>query len=324
MYYYDYPEPENLNKASYCSPPKRGQAMFKTLKKVAIVAALLSPIANVASAATHEVAPGVYSFTPDGGHGYHSMFLVTDDGVAAFETVNSGHATQFVKAIRSITDKPIKYAFHSHNHWDHIGGGKILQALGAETVMHSQAAEYLAANPGRDTSPPDVTWDGDRHDIKMGDATIELHYLGLNHGLGMTVFVIPERGVAYIADLVTPNRVMFSIVPDFNIGEWERTLGEIQELDFDIAVCSHNDLPPEEAIKGCTMEHVAQEEAYIKDLRNAIMAEFEKGTPPFQIPSAVKLPQYEHWNQYEAWLPLNAQRLLLDMWMGPYPWVAPE
>ena len=177
------------------------------------------------------------------------------------------------------------------------------------------------ANPGRDTSTADIVWDGARRDIRLGDVTIELHYLGLNHGLGMTVFVIPERRVAYIADLVTPNRVMFSIVPDFNIGEWERTLGEILALDFDIAVCSHNHLPAEEALKGCTKNHVAEERAFIQDLRNAIFAEFKKGTPPSDIPAVVKLPQYAHWTYYEEWLPLNAQRLLLDLWMGPYPWV---
>ena len=193
-----------------------------------------------------------------------------------------------------------------------------MQEAGAQTVMHSLAADRLAANPGQDTSPPDMVWDGVRRDIALGDVTIQMHHLGLSHGLGMTVFVIPERRVAYIGDLVTPNRVMFSIVPDFNISERERTLGEMMELDFGLAVCSHNDLPAEEAIKGCTMEHVEQERAFIVDLRNAIFAEFKKGTQPFKIPSVVELPQYAHWNHYNDWLPLNAQRLLLDMWMGPY------
>jgi len=37
--------------------------------------------------------------------------------------------------------------------------------------------------------------------------------------------------------------VMFSIVPDFNIREWERSLEEILQLDFDKAVYSHNNKP---------------------------------------------------------------------------------
>ena len=270
------------------------------------------------SGATREIAPGVYSFQFQR---FNSMFVVTDDGVAVFETKNSQHASAMLDAIRSISDQPVTFAFHSHNHWDHIGGAAVMQETGTQTVMHALAAEWLAANPGRDTSTPDVVWDGSRHDVNIGDITVQLHYLGLNHGLGMTVFVIPERRVAYIADLVTPNRVMFSIVPDFNIKEWERSLGEILELDFDIAVCSHNSLPADEVMNGCTKTHVAEERSYIQDLRNAILSEIEKGTPPFQIPSAIKLPKYAHWQQYNEWLALNAQRVMLDLWMGPYPWI---
>ncbi len=83
--------------------------------------------------------------------------------------------------------------------------------------MHEQAAEWVAANPGRDLSTMDIIWEGAQHNFKLGDIAIQSHYLGLNDGLGMTVLVIPERRAAFNADLVTPNRVMFSIVPDFNI-----------------------------------------------------------------------------------------------------------
>lgn len=268
---------------------------------------------------TNEIAPGVYSFS-DGG-GYHSMFMVTDDGVAVFETVNSAHSEAMIESIRDITDQPIMYAMHSHNHWDHASGGAVFQDIGAQTVMHSLAAQYIAANPGQDTSPPDIIWDGNRHDIEIGGLTIEHHYLGLNHGLGMTVFVIPERRVAYIGDLVTPNRVGFNIMPDFNIGEWERSLGEILELDFDVAVCSHTALSAEDAPNGCTKAHVEEERQFIGDLRGAIFAEFQNGTPADQIPGAVELPQYAEWEGYDEWLAMNAWRVMLDIWMGPYPWV---
>jgi len=268
---------------------------------------------------TNEIAPGVYSYSSGGG--YHSMFMVTDDGVAVFETVNSAHGEKMIKAIREITDQPIEYAMQSHNHWDHSSGGGVFQAVGAKTVMHSLAAQYIAAIPGQDTSTPDVVWDGNRLDIEIGGVTVQLHYLGLNHGLGMTVFVIPEKRVAYIGDLVTPNRVGFNIMPDFNIGEWERSLGEILELDFDVAVCSHTALSAEEAPNGCTKTDVEEERQFLIDLRGAIFAEFQKGTPSEQIPASVELPQYAEWKGYDEWLAMNAWRVMLDIWMGPYPWV---
>lgn len=298
--------------------------MLKTFRLAAAVTALVLGLGGGAmaegqgTAITHEIAPGVFSF--DSGGGYHSMFVVTDDGVAAFETINSKHSTAMLAAIASVTDQPVKYALHTHNHWDHASGGKVFQDAGAQTVMHKKANEWVIANPGRDMSTMDIVWDGARRDIPLGDITIQAHYLGLNHGLGMAVFVIPELRVAYIGDLVTPNRVMFSIVPDFNIGEWERSLAEIEALDFDIAVCSHSELPADELKNGCTKAHVTEERMFISDLRNAIFAEFQKGTPANEVPAAVELPQYAHWKHYDDWLELNAQRLLLDIWMGPYPW----
>jgi hypothetical protein len=192
---------------------------------------------------------------------------------------------------------------------------------GAQTVMHKRAADWVEANPGRDTVLPDITWSGDRKDFDMGDFTVSLHYLGLNHGMGLMIFTIPERRAAYIADLVTPNRVMFSVVPDFNIGEWERSLGEILEIDFDIAVCSHNELPIEVAMTGCTRNHVVEERQFIRDLRSAILADFEKGTGFMEISKAVRLPQYSHWVGYEEWLEMNTLRLMTDLWMGPFPWM---
>ena len=266
-----------------------------------------------------EVGNGVYSFTA--GTGNHSMFVVGEESVAVFETFDSSHAQKLLDAVQSVTNKPVTYAFHSHNHWDHASGGQVFEANGAKTVMHDLAAQWVAANPGQDTATPTMIWDGDRLDMDMGGFTVEMRYLGLNHGLGLTIFTIPERKAAYIADLVTPNRVMFATVPDFNIGEWERSLGEVLELEFDIAVCSHNALPGEESQNGCTRQHVEEERRFIRDLRGAIIAEFQNGTNFFEIPQNIDLPQYADWFGYDDWLQMNAYRLMTDLFMGPFPWV---
>jgi len=292
-------------------------------KRLSIILAACLVVSSCASAdeegdGVREIGDGVYTFTI--GEGNHSMFVVGDESVAVFEPFHSGHAGQLLDAIGSVTDKPVTYAFLSHNHWDHASGGQVFTDAGAQTVMHAFAAEWLEANPGRDTATPDVTWTGDRKDFNMGDFTVQMHYLGMNHGMGLTIFTIPERRAAYIADLVTPNRVMFSVVPDFNIGEWERSLGELLEMDFDMAVCSHNELPTDEAMNGCTRTHAEEERQFIRDLRAAILAEFEKGANFMDIPKAVRLPQYAHWMGYDEWLEMNTLRLMTDLAMGPFPW----
>ena len=138
----------------------------------------------------------------------------------------------------------------------------------------------------------------------------------MSHGLGMTVFLLPKEKIAYIADIVTPNRVLMSIVPDFNIKEWKRTLKEVENMDFQMAVYSHTHAKEPFGTKS----DVTQVIEYIEDLQAAIVAEFKRGTPFGKIPDAVKLPKYGHWALYNEWLPLNVWRVMLDMHMGPFPW----
>lgn len=263
-----------------------------------------------------ELAPGVYAFDP--GDEYNSMFVVTDEGVIAVEPVNSRHAAAMLEAIKTVTDQPVKYLLHSHNHWDHSNGGNVFREAGATIIAHEEAYAWMEANPNPDMALPDQTWSGEKFEITLGGKTIELHYLGMNHGLGMTVFLLPEEKIAYIADIVTPNRVLFAIVPDFNIKEWLRTLEEVGQMDFDRAIFSHS-------ASGSpigTKEDVALTATFITDLQAAIGAEFQKGTGFTEIPKVVKLPKYQHWAGYDDWLPMNVYRVMLEMWMGPFPWRA--
>ena len=252
-------------------------------------------VINTAFAQEHvwKAADGVYRYGP--GDGYYSMFVVTDEGVIAIEPVNTQHSEGLLKAIRSVTEKPVRYLLLSHNHWDHSKGGEIFRDQGAKIVAHVEAYEWMKANPHPDLALPDEVWAGNQKDIILGGKTIELHYLGMNHGLGMTVFLLPKEQVVYIADLVTPNRVLFATVPDFNIKEWTRTLTEIEKMDFKRVIYSHSHAKEPFG----TMSEVTQTREYIEDLQGAIVAEFKKGTFFGKIPSTVKLPKYEHWAMYK-------------------------
>ena len=284
-----------------------------------IVFAFLSAwlLINFASAEmakyTSIVADGVYTFG-NPAQGYTSMFIVTNDGVIVVDPVNTGHSKAMLKAIRSVTDQPIKYLLHSHNHWDHSSGGQIYREEGATIIAHVEAYEWMKANPHRDMVVPDESWEGDRKNISLGGKTIELHYLGMNHGLGMTVFLLPNEKIIFIADIVAPNQLLFTIVPDLNIRELERSLKEVEAMDFEKAIFTHGS--PTIGSK----KHVIENREYIEDLRGAIYAEFEKGTDPSMIANAVKLPKYKDWAGYNEWLVMNAWRILLDDEMGPFPW----
>jgi len=274
------------------------------------------PMTSMAENNKHVVkaAEGVYKYDP--GTGYSSMFIVTTDGVIVIESVDKNHSEGLLKAIKGVTNKPIRYLLHSHNHWDHAKGGKVFRDVGAKILAHAAAYEWMKENPSPDLLLPDDKWEGDRKDIILGDTKLELHYVGMSHGLGMTVFILPKEKIAYIADVVTPNRVGFTILPDFNVKGWLGALKQIESMGFNKAIYSHSHAKEPVGTKA----DVRKTREFILDLQGAIVAEFKKGTPFGAIPNTVKLPKYSNWAMYDQWLSLNVWGVMLEMHMGPFPW----
>jgi|ERR1712106_44168 len=263
---------------------------------------------------TYEIADDVYSFTTT--NAYFSMFVVTGSGVIVIDPSNLEHSKQMLKEINDITSEPVKWVFYSHNHWDHIAGGQVFKDGGATITAHKEVYEWMKSSPGKDVVLPDILWEGYEKYIQMGRKTLYLRHAGSSHGLGMTAFVLPAERVAYIADIVTPNRVGFAFLPDFDIDGWQYTLQRYLELDFDKAVYAHCANP--EPIKGGDKEDIAETVQYLQDIRAGIAAEIKKGTNPNAIASTLKLPKYEKWAMYNEWLGLNIFAILIQDSIGPY------
>jgi hypothetical protein len=74
--------------------------------------------------------------------GHQSMFVVTSDGVIATDPIGLGRpqaVTTYIEEIKKVTSQPIKYVIYSHNHYDHITGGKPFKDLGARFIAHKNA-----------------------------------------------------------------------------------------------------------------------------------------------------------------------------------------
>ena len=260
---------------------------------------------------TVEVADGLYSF---GNGEVYGAFMVTDAGVIVMDSVSPDFAERMLVEIRQVTDQPIRYLIYSHNHWDHISGGQVFKDVGATILGHADINQWLIDHPAPNPAVviPDETWSGERHDVVLGDKTVELYHFGPSHGQGMTIFRFPAENTVFIVDLVVPKRVGFTYMPDFTPRGWVATLYSIEELEYDTVMFSHNAaFGPRSA--------VTEQREFLEDLTAELFAMMERGENPFAVfgdLNAVKLPKYEDWAGYDAWLGLNAQRILLEMIMG--------
>ena len=153
---------------------------------------------------------------------------------------------------------------------------------------------------------------------------MDLNYYGINHGYGMTVFVYkppnstPKDNVAFIADLVTHNRVLFASIPDSNMQEAIRTYREIIQLPFERVVFSHGpllDSPPDG-----TIQDVRNTLQYSVDLDAAVKQAFVDGKNLIVDPGLLDLPQYKHLAFYEKDFTKNVEKFAFEFFIGPYPW----
>src|SRR5437879_9085488 len=176
---------------------------------------------------------------------HQSMFVVTSAGVIATDPIGYGRpqmVTTYVDEIRKVTNKPIKYLIYSHHHFDHIAGGRPFRDAGATNVAHKRALERLVVLKDPHTVLPDETIDTGRT-ITLGDTTLELSYLGLNHSDSTLVMRLPKQKVLFAVDFIpigsVPGRGMIDVYPL----ELEDSIKKVLAMEWDTLIPGHPGAP---------------------------------------------------------------------------------
>jgi glyoxylase-like metal-dependent hydrolase (beta-lactamase superfamily II) len=238
---------------------------------------------------------------------HQSMFVVTSGGVIATDPIGYGRpqaVVTYVDEIKKVTNQPIKYVIYSHHHFDHIAGGKPFKDAGARFLAHKRAAERLKAVNDPHTVLPDETM-GDKKTVKLGDTTVELTYLGLNHSDSSIVMRLPKEKILFAVDFVSvgsfPGRGMIDSYPM----EWEDSLKKVMAMEWDRLIPGH---PGQPGGRLGTKDDVQQLLALLQDVSATVKAEAQAGGCWDRVEKEMKLPKYETWPGYEAGLPMVLRR----------------
>src|SRR6478672_3483577 len=167
--------------------------------------------------------------------GHQSMFVVTSDGVIATDPIGLGRpqaVTTYIDEIKKVTSQPIKYVIYSHNHYDHITGGKPFKDLGARFIAHKNATAQLERLQPPNIVMPDEVVDNE-HTITLGGTTLELHYVGRNHSDNSLVMRLPKEKVIFAVDFIPVQAVFWRSMPDSWLDEWEMSLKRVLAMDWD-------------------------------------------------------------------------------------------
>jgi glyoxylase-like metal-dependent hydrolase (beta-lactamase superfamily II) len=237
---------------------------------------------------------------------HQSMFVVTSAGVIATDPIGYGRpqaVVTYVEEIKKVTNQPIKYLIYSHHHFDHIAGGKPFKDAGATIIAHKRARERLAALQDPHTVMPDQTMDKNRT-IKLGNTTLELSFVGLNHSDSSIVMRLPKEKVLFAVDFVpvgsVPGRGMIDSYPI----EWEGSLKKVLAMDWEKLIPGH----PGPGGRLGTKDDVQKLLGFLEDASSAVKTAAREGKCWDTVEKELKLPKYESWPGYEANLPYVLRR----------------
>lgn len=262
--------------------------------------ALAGPAAAQQQQPTHSVTKvegtdNVYIFRYQG---HQAMFVVTKDGVIATDPISYGRpqaAKTYIEEIQKITKAPIKYLIYSHQHYDHIAGGKPFKDAGATVIAHRRAKERLAQHKFPDAVIPDQVVDGKRT-IKLGGTTLDLIYAGRNHSDSSIVMHLPKEKILFAVDFIGFAAPSLRGMADAYPVEWEESVKKVLALPFEKFIAGH---PGPGGKQVGTRADVEMSLKYLTDLSAATKQAALDGKCFDAAEKEVRLPQFANFAGYE-------------------------
>ena len=177
----------------------------------------------------------------------NSSIVIGDNGVAVIDTqVNQMMAQRLLKAIRTVTDKPILYAINTHYHWDHTNGNTIFHGAGATVVAREMTKDFMVKRSPRQEAflrsrgftlgdAPFLPQETFEHEIELdlGNQPLHLVHLGKAETDDATAIRIPAEACIVSGDTVMTGSFPIFGQPVMNEGlmanhDWINTIWELR------------------------------------------------------------------------------------------------
>ena len=191
----------------------------------------------------------------------NSSIILGDNGVAVIDTqVNQMMGKRLLKAVRSITDKPILYAINTHYHWDHTNGNIIFREEGATVVAREMTKDFMVNRAPRQEDflrsrgftlgdPPFLPQQTFTHEteLDLGNQPLHLVHLGKAETDDATAIRIPAEGCIVSGDTVMTGSFPIFGQPVMNEGlmanhDWINTIQELRTYNPEHVLPGHGPL----------------------------------------------------------------------------------
>ena len=218
----------------------------------------------VAAEKLTQIAENVYAYvdtknsSKNNSFGANAGIIIGKDGIVVVDTmISAKEAKRFIRDIRTISRKPIRYVVNTHYHLDHVFGNSEFAKLGAVVIaqendkkaMENSAKETLKNIGEYGLTPKDMKGTtpaypvlayGDRMTINIGGEQIELIHARQSHTDGDTLVYLPGKKILFAGDVLFTNYHPF--LGEGNIEEWAKELDDIKSMDVEKIIPGHGPL----------------------------------------------------------------------------------
>ena len=267
-----------------------------------------------------EIKPGCYVYLhTDDRPGISSTFnngiIVTDEGVVVIDALRTEENARKVReAISKITSKPVRYLISSTPHSPFTGG----IAVYADTFRIAQENtradlnKILAKEPAaeRKNKLHHLTF-GDRLTLYLGGKEIQILFLGRGHTRSDTIVFLPDERIVYMGETFYCNE--FPYISEGYSADWMRTIEAAERLKADIFIPGHGFLPRN--LKE-TRSELRNHWRILKDVRDAVETQVNKGASEEEALLAINLPQFKKFKGYQRALKIAVSRIYRELTVG--------
>ncbi|MFC1560770.1 MBL fold metallo-hydrolase [Pseudomonadota bacterium] len=219
----------------------------------------------------------------------NAAFVVTSAGVIVFDTLGTpALGAGLFKAIRSVSEAPIRTIYISHYHADHMYGTQAFADSGAEIVASDGAKRYLegevaeqrlterriSLSPWVDGNTriiqPDRFLQGEER-ITLGGVNIRVVDVGSAHSEGDLILYVENDGVLFSGDIIFEDRIPF--LGTSSSAEWLALLGQMEQTNVRAIVPGHG------KASANPQEIVSLTKNYLSFVRNAMQKAVDEWLP---------------------------------------------
>jgi len=210
-------------------------------------------------------------------------WILFEDYVLVIDANFPAGAKQVIGKIRSMTDKPIRFALDTHHHGDHAYGNQVFVENGAVPVAHTGVIEemkryetgYYDSKPGNweraamgradvkasRLKPPSVLYSGELI-FDDGKHRVEIMHLGVAHTHGDSLAWLPQERILFTGDVCVNGP--YNYVGDGDVGKWVETLEAAKKLGAQIVCTGHGSRSAATVLD--------DQQAFFKELREQVGA----------------------------------------------------